>query len=385
MRPLLAWSLTLWLAGCGGDSLSDAGDPGSDAGFDAGPGDDGGFDAGFDAGPSDAGFDGGFDAGFDAGPFDGGPSMSVLFPPRDFRCAVGDPAPCPTTVPLQTDAERTIDVTPEMPAGTYTFVIRTWSAPEPSFAGTAAGFNLDALDSGDGSTALDADCEEFNQDYASLRDPGHEGVDNAFASLIPTVESLLDAASCPGMTTDGCLDATVAAQIADGSFLILVELTDVDGNTNDDDVGVTLYAGAVPGGGAPALAADGRLAPGQTFDTTGTLATTTRGDIFEGRLRVHFGGSVTLPTTAAMLAPLRLDFPELRATVDGTGLALGVVGATTDVDFLVAEAEAMMPGIGPTVRSVLESVADVEPTADPAVCSRLSSGYLFDAVPAVRR
>ncbi|MCA9604108.1 MAG: hypothetical protein KC619_00815 [Myxococcales bacterium] len=388
MRRLLLWSLVLGLVGCGGE-------PTPDAGFDAGPSEDGGSDAGFDggrpdagfdAGPSDAGFDAGpSDAGSDAGPFDAGPVMSVLFPPRDFRCTTGAPEPCPTTLPLRTDAERTIDVTPEMAPGTYTFAIRTWSAPEPSFAGTAAGFNLDGLDSGGGSVAVDADCEEVSQDFTSVRDPGHEGIDNAFASLIPTVELLLDASTCPMMMSEGCLDATLAARIADGSFLILVELTDVDGFTYDDDVGVALYAGAVPGGGAPMLAADGRLAPGQTFDTAGTLVATTRGDIFEGRLRVAFGPSLTLPMGADLLVPSRLDGAELRATVDATGLALGVVGGTTEVDLLVAQAVAIMPDIEPTVRSVLEAVADVEPTADPAICARVSSGYFFDAVSASRR
>ncbi|MCB9593852.1 MAG: hypothetical protein H6719_14050 [Sandaracinaceae bacterium] len=370
---------TLLLGACGGD-----GSP--DAGFDASPD----VDAG---GPPDAGFDAGADAGSDAGPLDAGSDAGALdaggatttFPPRDLRCMAGTTPPCATTEPTRSDAERTVVVPRDMAPGTYTYVIRTWSMPEASFAGTAAGFNLDGLDSGSGSTALDANCEELGLDYHSLRDPSHVGIDNAMSSLVTTIEGLLDAATCPGMVVDGCLDATFARGIAEGTFLVLLELTGVESFEHDDDVQVALYVGAVPGGGAPTLEADGRIAAGQAFDTVRELTPPTTGDIFEGRLRVRWPDTLVLPGSAGVLLPLQLDAPELRGTVDATQIGLGVVGASTEVDFLVAQAEAAMPGIGGTVRSVLESIADFEPTTDPFICARVSSGYFFDAVSASRR
>lgn len=349
--------------------------------------------AGGDAGPvlvdgaplDGAALDGGsVDAGsVDAGSVDGG--TAVLFPPRDFHCVTGAARPCSTTVPRNSDVERTVEVPRDMPPGTHSFVIRTWSTSEPSPSGGLPGFNLDGLDSGDGSSASSATCEEWSPDHTSSLDPAHPGVDNAVAGLVPTLESLLDASSCPGMLTMGCLDAMRSADIAAGAFLIAVELTGLESFAFDDAVEIALFEVAVPGGGAPALAADGRLAPGQTFSTVRTIAAPTRGDVFDGRLRVVFDARVTLPRVGMPLLPLELDGAELRADVSPTGLALGALGATTTVDHLVAEAAMIMPGIEDTVRSVVESIADVQPTADPVVCARVSSGYVFDAVPAVRR
>jgi len=379
-------ALALGAAACGGEDPSGA-DAGSDAGPslpDAGTFDAGGRDAGSDGGAGDAGLDAA--TGSDAGPFfDGGASMEVTFPPRDLRCATGAMPVCVTDVSLRTEAERTVTVPRDMPPGTYTYVVSRWSIPEPGFTATAAGYNLDSLNSGAGSTALDATCEELVEDYTSLRDPGHVGVDNALGGLVPTVEALLDPATCPSMDTDGCLDASLARAIADGDLLLLVELSGVDSFTHDEAVQVTVYEGAVPGGGAPAVDGSGRLAPGQTFDTASTLIGPMSGDIFDGRLRVRFAGPLELPMTTSLLVPLRLDAPELRATVSPTTLDLGNVGATTTVDFLVAQAAAVMPDIEETVRAVLENVADIDPSPDPAVCERVSSGYFFDAVSASRR
>jgi len=383
----------LCFAGCdeedpgGTDAGSDAGGPPTPR--DAGPPpipDAGPRDAGFDAGPGDAGVDAGFDGGMDAGPFDGGLAMTVTFPPRDFRCTAGAMRPCVTDQNLRTESERTIDVTRDMPPRTYTYAVAAWTVPEASVGRTAAGFNIDSLDSGDGSTAVDADCEEFSQDFRSLRDPGHEGIDNAMQGLVGTIEGLLDASTCPSGSAAGCLDDLIAEAIADGTFLVLIEVSGVDSFDYDESVTVALYEGSVAGGGAPMVDPSGRLAPGQTFDTASTLLAPTPADIFDGRLRVRFGGRLVLPMTPSLLLPLQLDSPEVRATASPTTLELGVLGATTAVDVLVTQVAAVMPGIEDTVRSVLESVADIDPSAaDPYICQRLSSGYFFDAVSASRR
>lgn len=370
----------LLFTGCGDDPAADAGEPDATT-ADGGP--DAGFDAGLDAGEDRE--DAGFDAGpGDAGRFDGGPPERTRFPPRDFRCPAGASRPCRTDVPLTTDDERTVEVARDMPSATYSFVIRTWSMPRPSFAGTVAGFNLDGLDSGGGSSAPAATCEEIAPDYDSLRDPGHEGVDNAFSELIGPVEDLLDPDACPGMTTMGCLDARLAARVADGSFLILVELTGVDSFAYDSSVDVTLHEVTVDGGGPPRLDGDGRLTSGQTFASVRTLGAAT-GDVFDGRLRVVFGTRVELPASAALLVPIELDGMELRATVRADELRLGAVGATTEVESIVAQARAMDPGLEATIRAVLHEVADVSPTSDPTICARVSSGYSFDAVSASLR
>jgi hypothetical protein len=377
-------TLAALLAACGSESHD------VDAGEDAGPGldasspDAGGSDAGgSDAGGSDAGLDAAADGAVDAS-VDAGPFALFTFPPRDFVCS-SSLSPCVTDTPRTSDAERTIAVRRDVPRVTHTYVLHRMAVPEATTgaAPQAAGFNLDGLDSGDGSISSSANCEEYNPDYASLRDPGHIGVDNALQSLVPTIESLLDSATCPGGTTDGCLDATIAEQIASGTLLLLVEITGLDSYAYDTEVDVTIYLGAVPGGGLPLLDGSGLIAPGQTFDTVSTLATSARADIFDGRLQVRWA-TLTLPMDPGLLLPSRLERVEMRANVTADALAFGQMGGTAPIDDFVARAEAIMPGIGPTVRSVMEAISDVTVTSDPVVCADVSAGLTFEAVAATR-
>jgi hypothetical protein len=139
----------------------------------------------------------------------------------------------------------------------------------------------------------------------------------------------------------------------------------------------------VPGGGLPLLDGSGLIAPGQTFDTVSTLATSARADIFDGRLQVRWA-TLTLPMDPGLLLPSRLERVEMRANVTADALAFGQMGGTAPIDDFVARAEAIMPGIGPTVRSVMEAISDVTVTSDPVVCADVSAGLTFEAVAATR-
>ena len=44
-----------------------------------------------------------------------------------------------------------------------------------------------------------------------------------------------------------------------------------------------------------------------------------------------------------------------------------------------------MPGIADVARSVLESISDIDPSVEPAICSSVSLGMAFEAVPVVLR
>lgn len=395
MKKTIMVVLALLSVACGEDS----GDPGLDAGADAGSALDGSALDGsaldgtvLDGSVLDgtvldgSGPDGSVleDAGGDGGVLvdgsipDGGSSGGTVFPPRDFVCTAGAPTPCPTTVPLRSAAERTVTVTADMPSTTLTYVVHVLGMPSESPGAAAAGFNLDGMDSGLGSDSPSADCAEYATDYASTVDVGHLGVDNAISSLVPTIESLLDSEGCP---PEGCVDGALAASIADGSLLLLIEIAGVESLVHDADVTVTLYAGAVPGGGPPLLDA-GRLAAGQTFTTASMIGAPTSGDIFHGRLRVR-PGSVVLPSTSAGGLPLitPLDRAELRADVTLTGLSRGHLGGTTPVSWYVAATD---PDLADSVRSILEAFADITPGADPMVCADVSSGFTLSAVPANR-
>lgn len=384
MRRTIVLAVMLSWVGCGG------GEAGVDAGRDAGASEDAGprdggpilDDAGRDGGSSEDGSTPDAGVSIDASIPDGG--VAHTFPPRDFLCTSGAATPCDTTVPLRSAAERTVVVTADMPRATLTYVVSVLQIPEES-GGTAPGFNLDRRDSGpDGSSSSTADCEEYQVDFTSVLEPGHIGVDNVLSILVPTMESLMDPDMCGG-STDGCVDRMIAQSIANGALLLLIEIAGVDSVVNDPDVTVGLYLGEVPGGGSPVLDATGRLAPGQTFATVSPIGVPVRSDIFLGRLRV-LPGTITLPMGMAGLPlPGSIARAELRADVALDGLSNGNLGGSTPVSWFVAEAERNEPGIGPTVQSILEAYADIEPTADdPLVCADLSSGLLLSAVPATR-
>jgi len=79
---------------------------------------------------------------------------------------------------------------------------------------------------------------------------------------------------------------------------------------------------------------------------------------------------------------LMITQAQVRFDISETGLTNGAIGGVVTVDALVMAASAIMPGIEDTVRSVVESVADVDPSSDPAICGALSLGLAFTGVDA---
>lgn len=361
-----------------------------DAGRMDGGGSDGGTDAGFDAGV-DAGFDGGVDAGFDAGDFDGGPiSLTHLFPPRDFDCVPSTaPRPCATVGPVLDPAARTVVVTRDFAPTTRAWVLTDVRLPpvvSSALGDRAMGFNIDGIDSGFGSVSVSptASCEELQPDVLSVYELGHVGVDNALATLVPTIESLIGSSGCPGGVTMGCLDAVVLGEINAGRFLLVLEVTGLQSYVHDDAVMAGLYLVQVPSGGSPVIGSSGRLAPGQTFSTVSVAAAPAAGDVFGGRLRVSWP-SVNLPgMVGAALLPRTISPAELRGDIAAGTLTRAHLGGAVSVNDLVIQVSAIMPGIMATVRAVLESVADVDPGATPDICADLGAGLDLAGVDATR-
>jgi hypothetical protein len=260
----------------------------------------------------------------------------------------------------------------DMDPVTNTYVISTLSIPEVMGSGsaaTAAGFNLDSMVS----TGAGTSCVELTPDYMSSNDTGENGVDNALASLVPTLEMLL---------SDGeTLDQTLQGQITDGSLLIMMQVRDINSYNNDDSITVQLYLGEVPGGGAPMVSGAG-LAGGQEF--TGTaIGPAVTGSIVNGRMRVNTDLLTLMINTGDIMLPLNIRNAQVRANITPTALANGAIGGSLRVLEIADAAEMIMAGLRATVISVLGGVADMEPqAADPTMCDSLSTGILFGAVDA---
>ena len=316
-----------------------------------------------------------------------GCDSGVVFPARDQTCAGGAAPPCATTEAAADESTRTVSLPETFPDETRTYVVSVISLPEATSDGRAAGFNLDGLNSGEGSTAEDANCEEFNEDYDALFDPNHTGVDNALQSLVSTIESLLPREDCPGMQQAGCLDATLQQQITEGSLILMVEVSGINDYVFDDAIQLQLVLGEVEGGGMPMIDGSGGLAPDQTFATVQELGTPVAGDIFQGRLRAQTDQLTITIDTGDFQLPLMISGAEVRFNIaaDGSSLSNGVIGGFLRTEDIVMAAAMIMEGIEDTVRGVVENVADVSPSAeDPMVCESVSVGLTFDAVAASR-
>lgn len=309
------------------------------------------------------------------------------FPGRDEACASGATPPCETTVVATDASARTVSLPESMADETRTWVVGTISIPEAGSDGRAAGFNLDGLNSGEGSIDPDANCEEFTEDYTALFDPNHVGVDNALQSLVSTIESLLPREDCPGMVQAGCLDATLQEQINSGSLILMVEVTGINDYVFDDAVQLQLVLAEVPDMGTPMVDGSGGLAAGQTFNTVQELGTPVAGDIFQGRLRAQTDQLTITIDTGDFALPLMISGAEVRfdLATDGSTLSNGVIGGFLRTDDIVNAASMIMEGIEDTVRGVVENVADVSPSAaDPQICDSVSVGLTFEAVGASR-
>jgi hypothetical protein len=305
------------------------------------------------------------------------------FPPRDPVCS--GTAACTDPDPIPHEAPQTMEDT------TVTYVVSLIDLPQagadPDGPGpgrsSAAGFNLDNLDSGEGSSDAET-CEGYARDFVALApDTNHVGVDNALESLVSTIEGFLDASTCPGMTQDGCLGATLQSQITDGSLILLMQVSGINDFGYDSEVQLQLVLGEVPGGGAPMIGSDGRLSPDQAFGRVMDLGTPVSGDIFGGRLRAHTPTLTITVDTGGFMLPLMISNAEVRFTITEAALTNGVIGGYLTTESIIEAASMIMPGIEDTVRAVVEGLADISPSAvDPQLCEAVSVGLTFGATTA---
>lgn len=264
------------------------------------------------------------------------------------------------------DAAVFIDATsPTM--NSYSYVVSRVVAEEV-VGGAVSGIDIDGLDSGSG---MSGSCATRAEDYRSLI-RGVGGIDNQLsAELLATLR---------GAGID--INANLEGAIANGEFLLLVTVDDVDNFVDDPDgVLITVSAGAVTRGTAPRVDGSGRIVPGQTFRRV------MAGPPMAGELR---GNRITV-SSGNLLLPLVLGDPtsavplmsaQITARISADTLFDGEAGGGAPIEPIIAYAETR--GFGALARTLLESNADldVDPTS-PADCRQISVGFRLDAVSAL--
>lgn len=137
------------------------------------------------------------------------------------------------------DDEASGEVEPEV------MVIQELWFEEPGEDGTTGGFDLD------GHVTTGAGYDGCGQPD-DVGPDGEEGIDSAFAGLLPALEA------AGGLAVHELVQAAVDS----GELLIMMEMYDLASTQSDTCVDI----GVLRGAGKPTLGADGRLVAGQTFD-----------------------------------------------------------------------------------------------------------------------
>lgn len=255
---------------------------------------------------------------------------------------------------------------------TLSFVVNKVQVPKAAQVSgnkQVVGFNLDDIDSGAGSSG--GTCEQAKPDYFSGPPDNIAGVDNQLQTKLGVIELLLP----DGKT----MDQTLAEQITTGAFLLILDIFSVDDIQNDSNVRIDFYVGALAAGQQIQLDNNGLLAAGQTF-VRGQKMVSVAGSIENGRLITIVPELTIDVNTANFQLPLIIRRAQLRTTVSSTGLSSGAIGGAVRVDDIINTVKKYAPLLEGTVKTWLNGLADIEPSAsDTSVCESVSLGLAFGA------
>ncbi len=245
----------------------------------------------------------------------------------------------------------------------HVYLIRTLAVARETETGVSRGFDLDgAVSENNDSTGCG------RPDFTSP--DGEEGIDNQFARLLPTIESVGGAA----------FETLVQNAINEGDLLILVELTDVDSLENDGCVGLDVMYGV----GTPYLSTDSYVEPWQTYDIDINRPHSRVDEVAirDGRLeagpllfQIPFAVFDFIFPVDLLDARIRLDFDAKQRT--GSGLISGAI----TVENMLEIANGIEGGeqFPPLIDRIGRRMADLRPDEDKK-CTALSTAMTIDVI-----
>jgi len=231
--------------------------------------------------------------------------------------------------------------------------------------GISDAFDLDGRSSGE-----DDPQGCYHADVLGL--DGEQGIDNAFANVLPALEVAGGAA----------LEPLIQASINDGRLLLMIGLDGIEDRQNDECVRLRLSRGT----GQPAVGGDGLLLAGQTFDPEpergesvvecATLSDgVLRGSPFSLRLELNIFDEYIDLTMLDSVLELHL-LPEYGY--------VGRMGGGVSVQE-VKDNVATLDGIGDEIPAMIESILDINADLAPdsfGNCTQMSVAFHFTAAPA---
>lgn len=230
--------------------------------------------------------------------------------------------------------------------------------------GTLAGFDLDGIDSAAGDAAGCGHADNVSPD-------GTSGVDNAFAALVPVLESI----------GAGAVEGLIEDAINSGELLLLMELHALDAQDADECVDLTLYRGT----GTPLIGTDGEMQIDQTFavDTSRPSSSASDGAVAGGTFEIR-DVEIALPV---QILDEFLEFDlaggAIRFTWNEDGTVSGELAGGVSVASLSTQIGNIsdIGGLQDVVPPLIEGAADLWPDESGA-CTHLSIGFDFTARPA---
>jgi len=199
---------------------------------------------------------------------------------------------------------------------------------------------------------------------------GQVGVDNAFARLIPVLET----------TEFISAETIIDAHIKNGEILLIPEIAGAEDLQQDECVSIALRRGT----GEPMTDTTGSMLPAQTFDLDPEFPAVEIPEvsIVDGQVE---GGPITLDLALDILdASIRFTLLDgmIRYQVHEDGTISGVVGGGLSTDQLreVSQAANIMDDVFELIDSLVDSVADLAPDAE-GQCTQVSVTLKFTGVP----
>ncbi len=259
----------------------------------------------------------------------------------------------PAEAPLNTDAPQA----PAPATSTDAALVKSLGFVA-TVDGTTEGFDLD------GHVSAEGDPESCGH-ADGVDAAGREGIDNAFAQLVPVLLA----------TEASALEDLVRQSIVNGELLLLLDIT---GPADDPDacVDVTLWRGV----GQPLLGADGGVLDGQTLIGTDPV-TVACVPVVDGVVEAS-GFALDLPMQVLDVGfTLHMQDVAIRAERHADGSWSGLLGAGIPLaDFEVILAEDDISDLADFLRPIVEGLQDLWPDAN-GDCSSMSATLAFEALP----